>query len=379
VLIAWIAYEAAKLVLGEIASEDSRQHEPQYLHTLSPSGEKILSVPQSEPLYPHYKFKIWLMATLVITLMGGFSYVTWDKTNYEHKPDDISQINDADFLDVVSKWGASATLTGSTGGEGYEEINTTRLLPFRDKYDVMLVARVHDTHLSALKDPAIQKSNSFPIPALPTSSMRITIRIPSSFLASLLSTGGNGEMEYHLCLIPHSLDPSTIVTLDDVKARGGHVFGPSHGGGMTVGATAPAIPLAPSSPDAHSVISEIFVGSVKDEAQRNLTVDIHFVAASDVQVHADARIRFMLGRRPIETNSLAMDFVSRGQIQDVRASVNFSPSDWSDFISGSVPLTVQIPAEYRDRGMRTQHLVTGTINGKSDELANLKTKWIKLQ
>jgi hypothetical protein len=158
-------------------------------------------------------------------------------------------------------------------------------------------------------------------------------------------------------------------------ARGGHVFRPARGGGMSVGAAVPAIPLAPASPTAHSVISETFVAVTKDEPQRTMTVDIQLVAATDVQVHAVARVKFMFGGKPKETTHVAMDFVSRNQIQVVRASVNFSPSDWSDFISGSAPLAVQIPVEYKDRGVRTQYIVKGDINSSSGQLAHLRTGW----
>lgn len=380
-MVAWIAYEASKSVLDEIAAEDCKQQEPQYLPILSPSGEQILAAPQTETLYPHYRVKVWLLAMLLVLLMAGASYFTWDKTKKEHQPDDISQINDMEFLDVVNAWGVETPLAGSTGGEGYEDINTIRLLPFRDKYDLMLVARVHDTQLSAFKDSDIQKSNLFPIPAIPPSTMRITIKLPSSFFTSRLPVVSNGEMEFHLCLIPHSLDASTIVNLDDIRARGGHIFRPARGGGMSIAATAPtAVPLAPPSPNAHSVISETFVGVIKDELRRNMTVEIHLIASSDVQVHPVARVKFMFGRRPIEDpNVVAMDFVSRNQTQGVRAGINFSPLDWSDFISGALPVTVRISVEYKDRGMRTQYLITGGINSNSDQLANLRTEWIKLR
>jgi hypothetical protein len=322
----------------------------------------------------------YLALTMVCFIaFGWFIFVRTQSKEHVIDPTDASTINDKEFLDTVNAWGVQAPPAGSTGGEGYEDINTTRLLPFRDKYDLMLAARVHDTHLSAFKDSNIQKSNLFPIPTPPPDTMRITVILPSPFLASRLSAGSNGEMEFHLCLIPHSLDASTIVNLDDITGRGGHVFRPARGGGMSLASAAPAIPLAPPSPNAHSEISETFVGVIKGEPQRNMTVEIHLVATTDVQVHAVARMKFVFGGRMIgRPEVLSIDFLSRNQTQGIRAAVNFSPMDWSNFISGSVPLTVQIPIEYRDRGMKMQYVITGELKSNSDQLANLKTERIKL-
>lgn len=378
-MIAWIAFEAAKLVLTEIAEDNLKNRVPQYLPILSPSGEQILASPQTEILYPHYRVKIWSLATLLILLMVGVSYVTWDKTNYERKPDDISQINDGDFLDVVTGWGVEAPPAGLTGGDGWEDIDTTRLQPFREKYELLLVARIHDTHLSAFKDSNIGRSNLFPIPGTPPNAMKITVALPSPFLASRLSAGGTGEMEFHLCLIPRTLDVSTIVNLDDITARGGHVFRPARGGGMSLAsAGASNIPLAPPSPNAHSVINETFVGVIKDESHHNMMIRIYLAAASDVQFHADVHMEFMLGQKLIKTDASGIDFVSKDQIQVVQAGINFSPVDWSDFVSGSTPLSVRIPVDYKDQGTKTRFQITGDLSSNSTQLANLKTRRIKL-
>lgn len=320
---------------------------------------------------------------VMVVLLAGLTVGIVKFRPESHEEGNISQINDAEFFDAVAAWGVHAPIPGSTsgGGEAYEDINTARLIPFRKKYDLMVVVRVHDTHLSAYRDSDIQKSNPFPIPAMPPTTMRITINIPASYLASHLAAG-NGEMEFVFCLIPHTLDASTIVNLDDITARGGHVFQPGRGGGMSVGPTVLPIPLAPPSSDAHSVISETFVGVTKNESRHDLTIEIHLVAATDVQVHAVAKTKFMFRGKPIaiqvKDDAVAMDFMSRNQSQAVSASLTFSPLDWSDFISGSAPLTVQIPVEYKDRGVRMRYLITGTINSNSDQLADLKTEWIKL-
>jgi hypothetical protein len=109
-----------------------------------------------------------------------------------------------------------------------------------------------------------------------------------------------------------------------------------------------------------------------------MMIRIYLAAASDVQFHADVHMEFMLGQKLIKTDASGIDFVSKDQIQVVQAGINFSPVDWSDFVSGSTPLSVRIPVDYKDQGTKTRFQITGDLSSNSTQLANLKTRRIKL-
>jgi hypothetical protein len=143
-------------------------------------------------------------------------------------------IEEMDFAGVVTGWGARPPAVG-LGGEGYLEINTTKLLPYKNNYDVLAIARPENTRVDAMTDPIIQKSAIFSINSLGKGTT-ITIPLSQQFLkASLALFGSQVRIQLYLCLVPHRFDLNSITTLSDVTARGGHVLRPAYGGGVQIG------------------------------------------------------------------------------------------------------------------------------------------------
>jgi hypothetical protein len=360
------------LVINEVTAEERKRQEPEYSPLVSVSGEHILSAPQSIPLYPHYKIKVWLLAIFLILLMAGICYFTWEITN--DRSDDISAINDTDFLDVVSGWGVTTPPAGSTGGEGYEEINSIRFLPFKDKYDLMLIARLSDTHLSAFKDRSIVKGTLFPVPPTPLSSMRMTVHIPGQLLTNA-SAMSDPAMEFHLCLIPRTMDASTVVDLSDLTARGGHVFAPTHSAGISVGLDH----LPPPSPLAPVLINAISEIVSKDDAARTVIVEINFVAVTDFQTKVSTHVTFFWDGHPAgQPVNADATFTAKNQVGTVRSTIQLAPPLWSAFLS-SPHLTLRALAEYQDRGAEMQYSVRGSINSNSSQLDSVTIDRVKLR
>jgi hypothetical protein len=353
------------------------------------SGNSTLAIWLFVVAWPCGSYSVWVAATglsnkrlrVIARIAGTLSVALlllltiWLGRSTGKTSNNVSDIDDRNFLDVVTGWGVKPPPLGSTASEGYEDMNTTRLQPFKDKYDLMLVARPHDTHLSAFKDHNIQKSNPFPIPAINASPMRITVTLPSSFLTPMLSAQIT-ELEFHLCLIPHEVDLSTIAELDDVAARGGHVFTPARGGGAGIGMLPPA-PLAPPSPTAHSVISETSTKAIKDESHNAVTVDVYLVADTEVQVDAIATVKITWDGKVLGNSHGSVEFKSKNQVQVLRTAINFSSQDWADFTSGTrVRPVVEILVQYKDRGVSTQYTIKGTVDSNSDHLLNLNKSYV---
>lgn len=182
-----------------------------------------------------------LAALFSVLFAAGLGWREWSQTE--------SSINDSDFYGTVTGWGAHAPGAGP-GGEGYLEINNTKLVPFKDKYRLLVIARIHNTRVDALTDPIIQRSNAFAIESVGTAG-KITVPFSQQFLSAALSLSGSRvEFEMSLCLIPRGLNPAGIATLSDVTAAGGHVFRPTYGGSAELGPAGkqPQIDLARPAP-----------------------------------------------------------------------------------------------------------------------------------
>ena len=171
-------------------------------------------------------------------LLGCLCAVCW-VTWLSFQPTKISPaINDSEFYGMVTGWGAQAPGAG-LGGEAYLDINTTKLQPFKEEYQLLLVARIHNTRVDSLSDPIIQKSDAISIVGFGTAG-RITIPFSQQFLGSAMSVlGPRVEFEMYLCLIPYGFNTSSIARLNDITTRGGHVFRPAYGAGAEVGPANP--------------------------------------------------------------------------------------------------------------------------------------------
>jgi hypothetical protein len=168
------------------------------------------------------------IAITAFIFVGAILTLTWAVWKFS------TAITDSKFYGTVTGWGAQAPGAGP-GGEGFLDLDNSKLLLFKDRYQLLVVARIHNTRVNSLTDPTIQKSDSFPIGSVGTTS-RITVPFSQQFLSSALSTlGPEVEFEMYLCLIPQGLDARTIATLDDITTKGGHVFWPSYGAGAKLG------------------------------------------------------------------------------------------------------------------------------------------------
>ncbi len=172
------------------------------------------------------------IAVSAFIFMGAILTLAWAVWKFS------TAIADKEFYGTVTGWGAEAPGAGP-GGEGYLDINTTKLSPLKDKYQLLAVARINNTRVDSLTDPIIQKSSAISIESLGAVG-RITVPFSQQFLSAALSIlGSRVEFEMYLCLIPRGLNVGTITKLDDVTARGGHIFRPSYGGGAELGPASP--------------------------------------------------------------------------------------------------------------------------------------------
>jgi heme/copper-type cytochrome/quinol oxidase subunit 4 len=170
------------------------------------------------------------IAITAFIFVGAIMTLTWAMWKFS------TAITDSEFYGTVTGWGVQAPGAGP-GGEGFLDLNMDKLLLFKDRYQLLVVARIHNTRVNSLTDPTIQKSDAFPIGSVGTT-RRITVPFSQQFLSSALSIlGPEVEFEMYLCLIPRGLDARTIATLDDITAKRGHVFWPSYGGGAKLGPT----------------------------------------------------------------------------------------------------------------------------------------------
>ena len=120
-------------------------------------------------------------------------------------------------------------------GRRVGRINTEKLLRFKDKYQLLIVARINDTGVNWLTDPNIQKSNAITIESV-GGTIKITVPFSQPFLHYAQLFGQNdAHFNFSLCLIPHNINPDVITKLEDVQTRGGHVFQPARGGGAALG------------------------------------------------------------------------------------------------------------------------------------------------
>jgi hypothetical protein len=125
-------------------------------------------------------------------------------------------------------------------GLAYGIVDAKQLLPYRDKYRLMLVIRAVDHSIDPLDDVNIMKSSIFEIS---DKNVEIDISMSQAFLRHMMALNPNyARIDYWPCVLPKGLHTQEMGTLLDISKNGGHC---GMGGEQTVSRPFAIIPKPP--------------------------------------------------------------------------------------------------------------------------------------
>jgi hypothetical protein len=120
---------------------------------------------------------------------------------------------------VIATWSADR-------GSCFAVVDTSKLIMFRDKFDVYLICGVADPTVDQMRDTLIATSHAYTITGLGVS---IAVSYPQSLKDKLSPLPQNAMINAWqvALLLPKDVDIENVRTLADVKKQGGHIIAPN--------------------------------------------------------------------------------------------------------------------------------------------------------